>query len=329
MAVLLLACGRNALRPKEIAYVSAQQATLRDRLANVYNKTGTVTNGEQVEILETRKRFARVRSVRGEEGWVEQRYLVSAEMFESFTKLAKDNAAVPAQAVGITRDSLNIHLTPDRDAEHLYQLRNGERVDILKRTTAEKPQPKIAVKPGDKELPKVLEDWWLVRDAQKRAGWVVASMVDIDAPLDVAQYAEGQRIVGCFMLNQVQDGGRQVPQYLMLLTEPKDGLPYDYNQARIFTWNLKRHRYETADRVRKIAGFFPTKVGHANFGNEGNLPTFTLHTQDEKGQFVDRQYKLSGPIVRRVLSPAEQAKADAEKAARAPASRKRLPSAGR
>lgn len=320
--MFLMACGRGGLKTRETAYVSAQQATLRDRLAAVYNNVGTVNNGDRVEIIETRKRFARVRTARGEEGWIEQRHLVGPDIFQGFEKLAGENANSAAQARGATRAGLNMHLTPDRDAEHLYQLKEGDRVEILKRAIGEKPQAKIVPKEGQKDVPKIYEDWWLVRDAQHRVGWVLARMIDIDAPLEVAQYAEGQRIVSCFVLNQVQDADKQVPQYLMLLTEPKDGMPFDYNQARIFTWNLKRHRYETAYRERKIAGFFPTSVGHQDFGKEGDLPTFTLHVQDDTGKFVDRTYKLNGPIVRRALSAEEQAKLDAEKASRAPAIRK-------
>ena len=258
LLALLSGCGRGGLKSKEIAYVAVQQANLRDRLAAVYNKTGTVSNGERVEVLETKKRFAHIRTQRGEEGWIEQRHLVGPEVFDGFAKLAAENAKAPSQAAGITRAGLNMHLTPDRDADHLYQLKEGERVEVIKRATTEKPPSNLVpTKQGQKETPQVYEDWWLVRDGQKRAGWVLARMIDIDAPLDVAQYAEGQRIVAYFVLNQVQDADKKVSQYLLLLNEPKDGLPFDYNQARIFTWNLKRHRYETAYRERKIAGFCP------------------------------------------------------------------------
>lgn len=307
LAVALAACGRGSEKAKEIAYVAAQQVILRDRLATVYNQVGTVSNGERVEVLETRRRFARVRTARGEEGWLEQRHLVSQEVFDGFGKLARDHATAPVQAQGIARAGLNMHLAPDRDADHLYQLKEGERVEVIKRATAEKPQPRMAT-PDGKEPPKAYEDWWLVRDAQKHAGWVLGRMVDIDAPLEVAQYAEGQRIVAYFVLNQVQDGDKKVAQYLLLFTEPRDGLPFDFNQARIFTWNVRRHRYETAYRERKLAGMLPATVGHEAFPREGDLPTFTLRVQDENGQLVERKYKLNGPIVRRVLSPEEQAR---------------------
>ena len=132
-------------------------------------------------------------------------------------------------------------------------------------------------------------------------------MVDLDVPLDVAQYAEGQRIVAFFVLNQVQDGDKKVAQYLTVLTEPKDGLPFDFNQIRVFTWNVKRHRYETAYRER-MAGVLPVTVAQENFDKEGMLPTFVIrvHDGDDSGKVTERKYKLNTPIVRRVLAPGEQ-----------------------
>jgi hypothetical protein len=125
-------------------------------------------------------------------------------------------------------------------------------------------------------------------------------MIDLDVPLDVAQYAEGQRIIGCFILNEVNDGDKKVPQYLMVLTEAKDGQPFDFNQARVFTWNTHRHRYETAYRERNLNGVLPVSVSHEDFGKEGDLPTFVLRVKDPAGNIVERKYKMNTPIVKRV-----------------------------
>jgi hypothetical protein len=130
-------------------------------------------------------------------------------------------------------------------------------------------------------------------------------MIDLDVPLDVAQYAEGQRIIAFFVLNEAQDGDKKVPQYLTVLTEPKDGLPFDFNQIRVFTWNVRRHRYETAYRER-MEGVLPVSLGQENFDKEGTLPVFTLRVQDDNGNISERKYKLNTPIVRRVLAPGEQ-----------------------
>ena len=156
-----------------------------------------------------------------------------------------------------------------------------------------------------------MEDWYLVRTSSGHVGWVLLRMIDLDVPLDIAQYAEGQRIIGYFVLNNVDEDGKPQPQYLVLLNEPKDGLPYDYNQIRVFTRNRAKHRYETAYREHNLEGYLPVKVGHQDFGKEGDLPTFTLRQKTEDGRIVEETYKLNGPIVRRVLTSDEEA---AEKA---------------
>lgn len=299
----------------EVAYVSAPQAALRDQVAAIYNRVGNVKNGERVEVLEHEKRFARVRTAGGIEGWIEQRYLVDQKTFDALQKLTEENRSAPVQAPGVLRNDTNLHVTPGRDTEHLYQLASGAKVAILKRATADKqpgaaPAPRPAKRPGAKAVPEpVLEDWWLVRDDQGRVGWVLARMVDVDVPLDIAQYAEGQRFVAFFMLDQVADSDKgiqkQIPQYLCLLTEPHDGLSYDFDQVRVFTWNARKHRYETAYREHGLDGILPVTITKENFEKEGTLPVFILHVKDEAGSIAERKYKLNTPIVRRVLAPGE------------------------
>lgn len=350
MLVFAVGCNRGKLIGGDPAYVASQQANLRDRLSAVYNKVGVVKNGERVEILEKSKRFVRVRSPRGEEGWLEARHLVGPEVAEAFEKLQEENVNTPVQAHGSTRAELNMHSTPGRKTDHLYRMDEAAKVEILKRATAEKPQSNVAVplttpakpaappqqargakaalepastvNPAQPAAPApILEDWFLVRDAQHHTGWVLARMVDVDVPLEIAQYAEGQRIVACFVLNQVTDvndagESRQVPQYLMVLNQPKDGTIWDFNQIRVFTWNARRHRYETAYRERDLFGMLPVTVSHESFANEGDLPIFVVRSRDERGNLVERKYKLNQPIVRRVLSPEEQRVEDEKRAAR-------------
>jgi len=366
------ACKREGIARHEYMYVSVQETSLRDRVATMYNKLGTVQNGDRVEVLEKQRRFVRVRTDAGQEGWIEERSLVPQDIYDAFQKLAQENSNTPIQAKGTTRAELNMHIQPSREAEHLYQLKDGEKIDVLRRATAEKNPPKpppsrspakgstqktgAAAKTGSTQsampanaaarnaaqaapsatsttastetagkeqppLPKpIMEDWYLVRTSSGHVGWVLLRMVDLDVPLDVAQYAEGQRIIGYFVLNNVDEDGKPVPQYLVLLNEPKDGLPYDYNQIRVFTRNRAKHRYETAYREHNLEGYLPVKVGHQDFGKEGDLPTFTIREKIDNGQIVEETYKLNGPIVHRVLTPdeeaAEKAKHEAALAAR-------------
>lgn len=324
--LLLPACGRGRHRVLEVAYVSAPQAALRDQVAAVFNRVGNVKNGERVEVLDREKRFVRVRTSAGMEGWIEQRFLVDQKTFDAVQKLTADNQDDPVQAPGLLRNETNLHVTPGRETEHLYQLASGAKVAILKRATAEK-QPGAAPPPQSSgrsaaKAPAgpVLEDWWLVRDDQRRVGWVLARMVDVDVPLDVAQYAEGQRFVAFFALNEVTDSDKgvqkQVPQYLCVLTEPHDGLPYDFDQVRVFTWNTRKHRYETAYREHGLDGILPVVVTKEDFDKEGTLPVFVLRVKDDAGNVSERKYKLNTPIVRRVLAPGEVPSRPARKRAR-------------
>ena len=305
----LSACGRGRGRSLEVMYVSAPQAFLRDRVAAVYNKVGNVKNGDRVDVIDREKRWVKVRTADGTEGWLEQRFLIPQDTFDSFQKLTKEHQNDPVQATGATRNDTNLHIEPGRDSEHLYLLPAGTKLQVLARGTAEKAGV-VPASPGARKENKdggpPLEDWWLIRDAQGRAGWVLSRMVDLDVPLEIAQYAEGERFVGFFVLNTVQDEDKKVPQYLALLTEPKDGQPYDYDKVHVFTWNAKKHRYETAYRERNLNGVLPATVTHEDFGKEGDLPVFILRVKDDNGNIVQRKYKLNTPIVKRVLAPGEE-----------------------
>jgi len=376
-----LGCSKAKLEHHDYVYVSAAETSLRDRVATLFGKVGTVHNGDRLEVLEKQRRFLRVRTDKGQEGWIEERSVVPQDVYDGFQQLAKDSAAIPVQAHGTTRAELNMHLTPARDGEHLYQLTEGEKLEVLKRATTDKnakktspakpaaanngvspaaaptagkgsnaqpgkqaaaAKPAVAKEPVTQppaakpntppEPPKpVMEDWYLVRNSAGHVGWVLLRMIDLDVPLDVAQYAEGQRITGYFVLNTVpetQDGvTKPQPQYLVLLNEPKDGLPWDYNQIRVFTRNRARHRYETAYRERNMQGYLPVEVGHQSFDREGDLPIFTIRKMNDSGQIVATTYKMNGPIVRRVPTPeeeaAQKARHDADLAARQKAAEER------
>ena len=312
---------RAVNKTKEYAYVNVPQVTLRDRVATVYNKTGTASNGDRVEVLDRQKRFVRVRTAKGEEGWVEERYLEPEKLFLDLQQLAAKYGKAPVQGKAIARVELKLHVTPARDSASLYRLAENAKVDLLQRTTAAKPgPPPQPTAPGLPPPPAALEDWWLVRDTDGHVGYVIARMIDMDVPLEVAQYAEGQRIVAVFVLNRVKDSaGKDVPQYLMVLTDSKDGLPYDFNQVRVFTWNTRKSHYETAYRERNLFGALPVRVGHQVFEKEGDLPTFTITIKNEDGTTTDRTYKMNGVMVKRVPRPGEENEKPARGKAPAPA----------
>src|SRR5207245_5083878 len=84
-------CDRGRGRVLEVDYVSASQVPLRDQVAAVFKKTGAVKNGDRVEVLERQKRFVRVRTADGTEGWVEQQPLVTQQVYAAFERRCREH----------------------------------------------------------------------------------------------------------------------------------------------------------------------------------------------------------------------------------------------
>jgi hypothetical protein len=174
-------------------------------------------------------------------------------------------------------------------------------------------QPKAAAPSAlsseSQAAPPAMEDWWLVRDNQGSFGWVLSGRMDIDAPDAVAQYAEGQRIVGAYVLTTVHDENadtpnHEVPEYVMLLEPPKNGLPYDFDQVRVFTWSRNHHRYETAFRLHPIQGFLPVNITRVPGPTKDGamVPAFGVKIASGEDISVDPQTGITRPANTRTIN---------------------------
>jgi hypothetical protein len=350
--------GCSGLRPKpaqQYVYVTAKQTFLRDRVAAVSNRTGTVVNGDRLVVLEHGRRFFRVRTDKGEQGWIDEKAVATQDIFNAFQDLGQARKADPAVASAVVRDDVNMHLKPGKDTARLFRLAEGDKVQLLARATLPKPVPggapaKPAVakgvptageEPAALPPPIAMEDWWLARDAHGRTGWLLSRMLDVDVPDSVGRYAEGQRIVGAYVLSTIHDDGaeganKDIPIYLTLLSPYLAGLPYDFDQVRVFTWNLKMHRYETAFREKNVEGYLPVQIamGKDPYGKaalaQTSLPTFTYRVlaadagpvvpdpvtgMVTPGRTLAKTYRLEGNLVRRLAAPGSKDAPEAHPAA--------------
>ncbi len=346
-ALLISGCSRLRSKPEaQYVYVTAKQTFLRDRLAAVSNRTGEVDNGQRLEVLEHARRAYRVKTDKGEMGWIKEDAVATQEVFDAFAVLREARKGDPAVASGVVRDEVNLHLKPGRGTEVFYRLAEGDKLQLLARATLPRPvSGGMAVaktaKAGEGAPPIAMEDWWLVRDAQAKTGWLLSRMMDVDAPDTLTRYAEGQRFVGAYVLETVHDDGAQgdgipaskdIPIYLTVLSPYVAGLPYDFNQVRVFTWNVKMHRYETAFREKNIEGYLPVSIRQEKdpYGKavlaQTPEPTFTYKvlaadagpvTPDPEtglvtpGRTIAKTYRLEGNLVRRVAAPGSKDDAEA------------------
>ncbi|HEX8713022.1 MAG TPA: SH3 domain-containing protein [Terracidiphilus sp.] len=319
LSLLLYASGCGHLHhksPPDTVYVSARgNLYLHDRVAVVSNRVAEVENGEALQVIERAGRFIRVKTAKGQQGWIEQSAVVDHSIYDQFAQLAASNKEDPIVATGILDDEPYMHILPGRSTEHFYLLPAHTKVELLARASAPKvpllgaaqtAQPAKAV-PGLPQSPSpVMEDWWLGRDSRGRTGWLLGSRVYVNVPDDIAQYAEGQQIVGAYLLKKVEDPesnfpNHEAPEYVTLEAPLSAGRPFDYNEVRVFTWSLRHHRYETAFRLRPIAGFLPVKTGTEKGPNGSDVPTFSFVIADNDNVVTDPATGITKPASPRTI----------------------------
>lgn len=181
-------------------------------------------------------------------------------------------------------------------------------LQLSERPAGLEPEPEEEVKPVPKD------DWYLVRTPSGRSGWVLTRRVYMAIPDEVAQYAEGRRITSYFSLGTVQDGDQT--RHHWLWTTIERGLePYQFDGFRVFIWNLRRHRYETAYRERNLKGYYPVRIQTVELPvtvrkgeppQSVKYPGFSLLVEKPEGTRYWRSYAFIGNIVRFAgESPAE------------------------
>jgi len=167
-------------------------------------------------------------------------------------------------------------------------------------TPAPPPVPSVRLNPllalpekTEAEKANVLEDWSLVRTHDGRVGWALQRYLVMSIPDEVAQYAEGHRITSYFSLGEVRDRERDFVKHNWFWTTIKKRAEnYQFDAIRVFTWNTRRHRYETAFRETGIRGYYPVTA------RTSPQTEFTLIVEEEPGQYFKKTYTFNGFQVR-------------------------------
>jgi uncharacterized protein YgiM (DUF1202 family) len=360
VAAALLQSGCNgaddASRERALAeaFVGPITLSLRKEISPASPPIATAKHGEKIEILQVRRRFVRVRTPRGEQGWTDSRNLLSAQQMEAISDLAKTAAKMPSQGQAVVYSALNVHTDPIRNSTSFFQITESMRVDVLAHKLSPRaggptpppfqiakpapaprkkkkepsipppprppapglppdwieisrtvfppepppppPPPAAAVKKPRRRTPppqQQMEDWYLVRAKDGKAGWVLARMVNLAIPDEVAQYSEGARITSYFVLADVQDGEEKKHHWLW--TTIRGGQqPYQFDSFRVFTWVVRKHRYETAYIERDIEGYYPVEV------TPGRIPKFSLILREGDGKLYRKTYIMEGYLVRKI-----------------------------
>ena len=320
------------------AYVGERTATLWSSVAQVREPVDTLHYGDRVDVVARRNDSIKVRTSAGETGWVEGRYLMDTALWQRSTKLLKQVVPMPVQAHGRTKVATNLRVEPGRTQARLYQFARGVPVEIVGRAAADWTQVTDEKESGNEPEAK-REDWFLIRGLATRppgdsttraaeattttapgdqtlpiAGWVIARFIELDLPDPVRDGATSANIraIAWFELNRVSDPAGDKIQYLVAGARGSEGQPCDFTTLRVYTWNLKKERYETAFIENDLCGKLPILVGKSLKGD----PEFRFHEMGAIGE--DRVYRLMQTVVRRIREDGDNSKKSARAAASKP-----------
>jgi len=317
-----------ALRPRHIklgeGFVSERSVTMWSGVAQVRQPLGTLHYGERVDILGKRNDNLKIRTASGAIGWIDNRYLMEPALWQRSVKLLDSVRDMPVQARGRTKVATNLRVEPGRTEPRLYQFSRGVPLEIVGRAVADWVQVtderESAAQPeGTKK-----EDWFLVRGLATRppaettartvdtstttqpgdqtvpiAGWVIARFVELDLPDAVREGVSSANIrpLAWFELNRVPDPSGDKPQYLVAGIRGAEGQACDFTALRVYTWNAKRSRYETAFIENDLCGALPIRVGR------GLKDEPEFHFREMDGEKAERTYRLMQTVVRRIREP--------------------------
>ncbi len=132
------------------AYVGPVTLRLRQELGPRAAEVATLRHGDRVEIIARRRRFVKIRTAQGAEGWTDTQQLLTAAQMQELDRLARRAAELPSQGAATVLGSLNVHTEPNRQAPSFYRVREGELVDIVDHRVAPRTpyeSPSVATEP--------------------------------------------------------------------------------------------------------------------------------------------------------------------------------------
>jgi hypothetical protein len=133
------------------AYVAPATVNLRRELTERNSTVATLKHGDEVSIIEVRRRFLKVRAPGGAEGWLDSADLLTPDQMQQIRTERRAAMNMPSQGSATVFDPLNIHIEPSRSSPAFARIPEGGTVQVLAHKIAPKhaeaPKPVIFVQP--------------------------------------------------------------------------------------------------------------------------------------------------------------------------------------
>ncbi len=135
LLLLSISLGCNTEKPEaqEYAYVAPASVNLRSQLNQKNSTVAVLRHGERVIVLDVRRRYVRLRTSKGQEGWVDSVDLLSPGDMQRIQGERARALSLPSEGAATAYEAVNIHLDPNRKSPAFGQVPEGESVSILGR----------------------------------------------------------------------------------------------------------------------------------------------------------------------------------------------------
>jgi len=286
----------------EMAYVVPEKVRLRSSTAQAARVTSELRGADGVRITnrldaEDGTPWVEVRGPGGETGWAEARFFVAADLVTSSRRLAEKYKSVQPQALGRSKATLRLRLTPDRQSEEnvAILLPAGTPLEIVARERHPRPTAFIAESEVDYPAPSAeqrYDDWLLVRVRDfsvVSTGWIYGGSVTIEIPPDIVYFiSNGRRITGWQKIGTTTgEDGHRGDNYLILEEKISNPNPeFDFDRIKVLAYDPVSRDYLVPFR-EDLTGRYPVTLEMV-----GSNGSFHFTTIDRLGRSRQISYRI-------------------------------------
>lgn len=316
LAVLLLAvsCSKGSLS-NESAYVVPEKVRLKNSTAQAARVVGELRTGDKVSIYERARSedgtaWVNVKGPEGQTGWAESRFFVQGEIVNQSRKMAEEISGIQTQAIGRSKATLRLRLTPDRttDDNTASLLPSGTLLEIVARERRPRPASLDGKSEGTGEsddsnskTEMKYDDWLQVRlkdYAVLPAGWIYGGSVELEIPGEIIYYvSSGRRITGWQKLGTAHGSDNRSGDHYLVLERKvlKADERVDFDRVKVLAYDPSTRDYTTPFR-EDVSGQFPVSLKME--GQQGNFRIFVLDNNNQKKEIEYSVELLSGGKVK-------------------------------
>jgi hypothetical protein len=288
----MASCSQGSAQDEK-AFVVPERLRLKSSTAQVSRSVGELKSGDQVTVIdranaEDGESWSKVEGPNGESGWTRSLTLVRREIVEKSRQIAAEIKDTPTQAVGKSKATLKLRLSPDRsdDDNVATSLPLGTELEIVARER--KPRPaRIEGKGEPKEESEgniKYDNWYKVRlrdYAVLPAGWIYGDSVSLEIPPEIFYFvSSGREIVGWQRIGTATGPDNGSGEHFLALERKNivvdDGV--DFDRVKVLAYDPATRDYSTPFR-EDVAGRFPVTLKM-----DGSRGYFQIITVDKSGQ---------------------------------------------